>query len=82
MKVKFTSDVELEIIESFEEALDDAESTTEVFKQDTVVDFDVFGYGERMIDGELVEDRNLLNVQFADGSVAFGVSTEWFEQVT
>jgi len=82
MKVKFTNETELEIIESYDEALDDAESTITAFKKDSVVEFDVFGYGERMIDGELVEDRNLLNVQFADGSVAFGVSTEWFEQVT
>lgn len=77
MQVRFLTDVEIEVFESDE---DDFEaSDTETYKAGDIEEFDVFGHPHRMVDGELVEDPNLVNVQFGDGSVAFGLSTEWYE---
>ena len=81
MKIRWLCDVELEVIESFDEALDNADSSTEIFRAGEQTEFDVFGYLERVIDGKLEEDKNFLNIQFGDGSVSFGVSKEWFEEI-
>lgn len=78
MKVQFTQPVEIEVIESFDAALDDAESTFEVFSPGDTIEFEVIGHPERLMNGELREDSSLLNVQFGNGSVAFGLSTSWF----
>jgi len=81
MKVQLLKDIEIEVIESFDAALDDAESVTEVFKTGETIEFDVTDHPLRMIDGELKEDPDTINVQFGDGSVAFGLSLEWFKVI-
>ena len=75
MKVEFLTDVEIEVIESF----DDAESTTQVFRVGDTTEFDVMDHPQRMIDGELKDDPDTVNVQFGDGSVSFGLSLDWFK---
>jgi hypothetical protein len=81
MKVKWKVPVELEVIESFDKAMDDVDSYTERFNAGEVTEFDIFGYAERFVKGKLKEDKTLPNIQFGDGSVTFGVSTEWFEVI-
>jgi hypothetical protein len=81
MKVKFNTDCEIEVISSYDEALDDVEGSTEIIRAGSKLDFDVIGHPERFQAGKgFVEDKTLVNVQFPDGSVAFGISTEWFDE--
>lgn len=79
MKAKFTKQCEIEIVDHYDEDIDDVISSIEMFNEGEEIEFDVFGHPERVIDGNIVEDTSLLNIQFGDGSVAFGVSKEWME---
>ena len=81
MKIKFVCPVEIEVFESFDEALDDGETSTEAFQAGDIVEFDVIDHPQRMIDGQLVDDINTVNVQFGNGSVSFGISKEWYEEL-
>jgi len=79
MKVRFKSKCEIECVDSFDEALDDAETSTEVFDVGDEVEFDVLDHPQKFQHGDFVDDTNFLNVQFGNGSVAFGLSKEWFD---
>ena len=81
MKIQFTTDVELEIYDSHDEFQDEIESHLEVFKAGETVEFDVFGHPLRFDGHDLVEAENLVHVQFGIGSVAYSVSTEWFQEL-
>lgn len=81
MKVQFVCDCEIEVISNFDEALDDGDSETEVFRAGEFAEFDVVDHPQRMVDGELRDDLTMVNVQFGDGSVAFGLSCEWFKEI-
>lgn len=84
MKVKFLVLCEIEVYETVEEAAEGdmlEEGQTEVFLPGQEADFDIVDHPLRFNGTDLVEDPNILNVQFGDGSVAFGISREWFEEV-
>jgi len=79
MKVKFLESCEIEVFDSFDEALDDGETSTEVFMPGHTAEFDVIGHPEKMEGGKLVPATDFVNVQFGNGSVAFGLDKAWFE---
>ena len=83
MKIQFLDSCEIEVCESFYDALDDAETRTERFEAGEEVEFDVFGHPQSFNKniGQIVDDKAYVNVQFPDGSVAFGLSVDWFEEV-
>ena len=81
MKVEFVTNVEIEVIESFDEAMDDAESTIEVFCKGDVVEFDIIGRPQRFNGNEFEDHPTMVDVQFGDGSVAFGLCYEWYKEV-
>ena len=81
MKVKFTSDCEIEVHESAEQVLADEDGKTELFHVGDTIEFEVISHPGRMIDGEFKEDKDILDVQFGDGSVAFGLSVDWFDRI-
>jgi len=57
------------VVDSFDEDHETIESHTEVFLPGQMVDFDII---EKL--------GNLVNVQFANGSVAFNINTDWFKE--
>jgi len=62
-KLIFLEDIELEIVESYDEDDDSYESVDEVFHK-----------GEEIEDVDIMDKHDdFFNVQFGDGSVAFGV---------
>ena len=68
MKVKWLQDVSLNVTETFDEETDTADEYTVNFKQDEVTEFDIF------------DDRgDTVNIQFGDGSVAYGVPKSLYE---
>lgn len=77
MIVKFVTECEITICENTE----DEEGSTEVFHVGQTADFEIFGHPERLVNGEWVEDEDYVNVQFADGSVAFGIGRDWYEVI-
>ena len=77
MKVKFVKDCEIEVVQSFDEDTEKTKSYFEILKVDEELEFDIVDFA-KMPDGK-TDDRNALNVQFPDGSVAFGLMTDWFE---
>jgi hypothetical protein len=78
MKLKFIVDCELNIVTQLNEEQEPIE-TVEVFRIGEIIECDLIDHPERMVEGEFIPDTNLWNVQFGDGSMAFGVSREWFE---
>lgn len=81
MKVRFTDSCEIEVFESFDEALDDGETSTEIFREGDEAEFDILDSPLRFDGNDLVPDDSIVNVQFGDGSVAFGLSRSWFEEL-
>jgi hypothetical protein len=79
MKVVFKDSCEIEIFESWDEAQDDGETSTEVFVPGEEVEFDIIGFGQKMTDFGFAHDPNIVNVQFPNGHVAFGLCTDWFD---
>ncbi len=70
MKVKWLQPVCLNTVESFDEATDTAEESEVSFAKDEITEFDIF------------DDRgDSVNIQFADGSVAYGVPKNLFESL-
>lgn len=76
-KLKFNRDVELITCDS----IDDGEPVygSEIFDAGEEVEVDLIGYPERFDGTKLVEDTSEWNIQFGDGTVALGVSREWFD---
>ncbi len=70
--IRFLQPIELEVIESFDEATEKAETKCEVFSPDERVDAEVVCVNEEYATAE---------IQFGDGSVAYGVPTSAFKVV-
>ena len=77
MKLKFNRDVQLEIVERVEN--DTPVESQEVFRAGDTIDVDLIDHPFRMVGERLLPDPTIWNVQFGDGSMAFGVSREWFD---
>ena len=74
MKIRFNRDVELQIIETFDDALDEVTSACfETFKAGEVHDVEIMDWDSVKSD--------ICTIQFGDGSCAYGVSTKWFDEV-
>jgi len=70
MKAKWLQDVDLNVVESYDEKTDTTVESSEAFKKDEVVEFDIF------------DDRgDSVNIQFGDGSVAYGVFKKFFVEI-
>ena len=73
MIIKFTKDVELTVIDEFDEASDNIVSESqEVFTEGEEVDVDIL---ETDTDG-------FVDLQFGDGSLAMGVNESLFEVIS
>lgn len=77
MIARLLVDAEFEVTANFDEENDFPETESQLFKKGTELDFEVVDYGQFAITGK--DDPNCWNIQFPDGSVAFGCSREWFE---
>lgn len=81
---KVLVDCEITVFENEDDAGEWRNGKTEVFKAGETVDFDIIGH-PLMLDfdesGRWVEDKNEINVQFGDGSVATCLDKDWFELV-
>ena len=71
----------VQIIENYDESTDDIEQYTEVFMVGDKVEFDIVDHPNRIVNGKLVPDETRINIQFGDGSVAFGLKQEWFKLI-
>ncbi len=69
MKITFKRDCELEVVESYDEDTDHTETSDATFKAGEIVDADIEG----------VRDNGTVNIQFADGSMAYGVPKDLLE---
>ena len=76
MIVRFNQDVEIELLIK----QDDENGIIEVFHKNDIAEFKVIGHPERFDGQKLVPDPSLVNVKFSDGSFAFGLSQEWFDE--
>lgn len=71
MKIKFTQDVELEVIEGFDEETEQiTDSCFEKFRKGEEIELDI-------IDDN--DDRSICTFQFFDGSCAYCVQKAWFD---
>lgn len=72
MRIKWNRDVELEIIENYDEEHDRAVTVIEHFKQGEESEIDVFGGNPK---------HEVVDIQFGDGSCALGVSENWYDVI-
>lgn len=72
-KITFKEDVQLEIVESYDEETDETESSIEGFKAGEVYDVDILNEEENGEVGDFV------NIQFGDGSCCYGVPKQYLE---
>jgi len=77
MKAKLIQDCEFEIVTDIEND-EPVWGLPEFFKAGTVLEFDIVDHPEKFVGDKLVEDKTLWNIQFGDGTMAMGVSCEWF----
>lgn len=70
MKIQFLNDCELEVVESFNEEHDVAETSSEFFKTGEIVDVDITD-----------ECETTTTFQFGDGSLACAVSNKLFQKL-
>lgn len=68
MRIKWLEPIELEVVENYDEQFDFVESTIEIFNEEDEIEIDIFG-----------EEDESGDIQFEDGSLAFGVSKSWFQ---
>lgn len=72
MKIKFLKDIELTVVDGFDEATDNITSETiESFKAGETVEVDIL---ERKV-------KSYVDLQFEDGSVAFGILRNSFCEI-
>ena len=86
MLVRFLTNWDLEIVENYDEDNDCPDITWESFKIGDETEFDIFGHPLYINkinpdDKSLEENLEEVNVQFGDGSIAFGIRMEWFEEI-
>lgn len=79
MRVEFTTACQIEIVEEVDDDTGRTRSETESFEVGDKTDWDVIGHPEKNGGGR---DYNLLNVQFGDSSVAFGIDRSWFKELS
>ena len=75
MKIRWKEDIELNIIENYEELADAADSYNETIKAGTIDEIDIFG--KYKLNGE-----EYVDIQFEDGSVALSVQKSMFEEIS
>jgi hypothetical protein len=68
MKIRFNKDVELEVVESYDEELDKTETSDEFFSKGDEVDVDL-----------LSSHPDTVGIQFGDGSCCYGLPKSCFE---
>ena len=69
MKIKFNQDVELQVIEGFDDEADEVtDACMEMFRKDEVHDVDIVD-----------EEDEICTLQFGDGSCSYCVQKAWFE---
>lgn len=78
MLVEFVESCEIEICNNLDE-FDNAETETEIFRVGDQAEFDIIDHPSKF-NGE--EDLEHVNVQFGDGSVAFGLSVNWYKIIS
>lgn len=67
MKIKFTEDVELEVVTNYNEVNDSVDTNNETFKKGETVDVDI-----------LAQHEQTSTLQFGDGSTTYNVPNQWF----
>ena len=70
MKIKFNDDMELDIIEAFDEDTEETTSITESFDEGEIVEGDIFG-----------ETTTTIDFQFGNGSCIYGLPKGYFDIV-
>ena len=72
MNIRFLQDVELQVVEQFDEEADtiNEESTDCYSKGDFIPDVSIIGENKEI---------NSVDIQFPDGSCCFGVNKDWFD---
>jgi hypothetical protein len=78
MKIQFNQSCEIEVWNNYDEILDSVDYSTALFNSGDIVEFEVFGHPEKFNGKTFEEDTELFNVKFNDGSVAYGISKDWF----
>ena len=73
--IAFKTDIQLPVVEDFDEVTEKVVESQEVFKAGELVDGEIVGT-EILPDGTT---SPLVDIQFGDGGVAFGVQRESFE---
>lgn len=81
MKVEFVEDCEIEVIKNFNEALDEVESSSELFRIGEQTEFEIIDHPQKFDGEKLVDDPDYVNVQFSDGSMAYCLCRQWFKEV-
>ena len=69
LKVRWLQDVELEVVNSYDEETDTTDTEDQIFRKDEITEFDVF---------DVREDTQTINVQFGNGSVVYGLPVKLF----
>jgi|ETNvirnome_2_130_1030620.scaffolds.fasta_scaffold00114_18 hypothetical protein len=69
MKIQWTKPVEIEVVENIDEA-EILETSNVLIKIDEINDVDIID-----------EQANCVSMQFGNGSVAYGVSRNWFREL-
>ena len=77
MIVKFVKKCEITICQDVE----DEEGIIEEYNVGDIKHFVVMDHPLKFLNGKFVEDQDLVNVRFDDGSVAFGISKDWYEEI-
>jgi len=80
MKATLKCDVEITVVTGLNEDSEPIENIR-VLTAGTEIHFQLVDYAMRFdaSEGELVPDLQMWNIQFLDGSMAFGVSAEWLD---
>jgi len=74
IKASLVRAYEFDVVETLDEQADTPSGSPEIFKAGSVIEFDVFGVTGR--DGEVWD------IQFGDGSCAFGVPASIFNVIS
>lgn len=67
-KIIFKEEIELEIIESYDEDTDEQEGYFSTFKAGTICDVDI-----------IIENEDSIDIQFGNGDCSFGIPKQYIE---
>ena len=76
MKIKWLQDVNMEVVTGYDERLDEAITELECFKNGEIHDVDIL---DRTEPNKFT--KVMVDMQFGDGSVAYGVEEDLFKEV-